>query len=102
MNGQIDPVEPGLACGSDTAHLSIFGYDPRIFYRGRGAFESLGAGLEMEDGDIAFKCNFATMDPVTGIVLQRRCDRHFEAEGPELCKALDGLFLPSFPDYTVV
>ena len=29
LNGQLDPVQPGLACGSDTAHLSIFGYDPR-------------------------------------------------------------------------
>lgn len=28
-NGLMDPVEPGLACGSDTAHMSIFGYDPR-------------------------------------------------------------------------
>ena len=46
-NGLIDPVEPGLACGSDTAHLSLFGYDPRVVYRGRGAFESLGAGMDM-------------------------------------------------------
>ncbi len=28
--GLMDPVEPGLACGSDTAHLSILGYDPRM------------------------------------------------------------------------
>lgn len=28
-NGLLDPVEPGLACGSDTAHLSLLGYDPR-------------------------------------------------------------------------
>jgi 2,3-bisphosphoglycerate-independent phosphoglycerate mutase len=45
--GLMDSVEPGLACGSDTAHLSIFGYSPRHFYRGRGAFESMGAGLHM-------------------------------------------------------
>lgn len=31
VNGLMDPVEPGLACGSDTAHMSIFGYDPRLF-----------------------------------------------------------------------
>ncbi|GJT81495.1 putative 2,3-bisphosphoglycerate-independent phosphoglycerate mutase [Tanacetum coccineum] len=55
VNGLMDPVEVGLGCGSDTAHLSIMGYDPRVYYRGRGAFESMGAGLAMAPGDIAFK-----------------------------------------------
>jgi 2,3-diphosphopglycerate-independent phosphoglycerate mutase len=55
VTGLMDPVEPGLACGSDTAHLSLLGYDPREYYRGRGAFESMGAGLAMAPGDIAFK-----------------------------------------------
>ncbi|XP_058112349.1 uncharacterized protein LOC131255618 isoform X2 [Magnolia sinica] len=124
VNGLMDPVEPGLACGSDTAHLSLLGYDPRIYYRGRGAFESMGAGLAMSPGDIAFKAirnsrwdlqdawsgsqngveersNFATMDQNTGIVTSRRADRHFEEEGPILCAALDGMKLPSFPEYEV-
>jgi len=43
----MDPVETGLACGSDTAHMNIFGYPPFTLYRGRGAFESMGAGLKM-------------------------------------------------------
>lgn len=99
--GLMDPVEPGLACGSDTAHLSLLGYDPRVYYRGRGAFESMGAGLAMAPGDIAFKSNFATLDESTGIIVSRRADRHFEEEGPILCAALDGLKLPSFPEYEV-
>ncbi|GMH04288.1 hypothetical protein Nepgr_006127 [Nepenthes gracilis] len=101
VNGLMDPVEVGLACGSDTAHLSLLGYDPRVYYRGRGAFESMGAGLAMSPGDIAFKSNFATFDEKTGIVTSRRADRHFEDEGPVLCAALDGMKLPSFPDYKV-
>jgi 2,3-diphosphopglycerate-independent phosphoglycerate mutase len=59
VSGLMDPVEPGLGCGSDTAHLSLLGYNPRIYYRGRGAFESLGAGLAMVPGDIAFKVSFS-------------------------------------------
>ncbi|KAL6783755.1 hypothetical protein ACKKBF_B05675 [Auxenochlorella protothecoides x Auxenochlorella symbiontica] len=98
LNGLMDPVAPGLACGSDTAHLSLLGHDPRACYRGRGAFESLGAGLLMDPGDIAFKANFATLDPASGIVLRRRADRRFEAEGPVLCAALDGLPIPGFPE----
>ncbi|XP_052200180.1 uncharacterized protein LOC127806739 [Diospyros lotus] len=101
VNGLMDPVEVGLACGSDTAHLSLLGYDPRVYYRGRGAFESMGAGLAMSPGDIAFKSNFATLDEKTGIVISRRADRHFEEEGPILCAALDGMKLPSFPEYEV-
>ncbi|PNH12755.1 2,3-bisphosphoglycerate-independent phosphoglycerate mutase [Tetrabaena socialis] len=31
LTGLMDPVEPGLACGSDTAHMSLFGYDPRMW-----------------------------------------------------------------------
>ncbi|OZJ05767.1 hypothetical protein BZG36_01326 [Bifiguratus adelaidae] len=89
LSGLMDPVEPGLACGSDTAHMSILGYDPRKYYRGRGAFESMGAGLPMIHGDIAFKSNFATLDQGTNIVLRRRASRHFELEGPILCQALD-------------
>ena len=89
----MDPVEPGLACGSDTAHMSLLGYDPRALYRGRGAFEALGAGLRVGGGDVAFKCNFATLDRTTGVVVRRRADRSFEKEGPDLCGALDGLAL---------
>eukprot|EP00899_Mesostigma_viride_P027477 jgi/Mesvir1/7914/Mv26581-RA.4 len=101
LNGLMDPVEPGLACGSDTAHMSILGYDPRIYYRGRGAFESMGAGLPMSPGDIAFKSNFAFVNDGTGIVEKRRADRQFEEYGPALCQALDSCTLPSFPGYQV-
>lgn len=72
-----------------------------LFRRGRGAFESLGAGLHMDPGDIAFKSNFATYNVDTKIVEKRRADRHFEHLGPTLCGALDGLKLPSFPQHAV-
>ena len=52
----------------------------------------------MDPGDVAFKCNFATLDPATGVVLRRRADRNFEEAGPVLCAALDGLRLPGLPD----
>ncbi|KAI7897780.1 archaeal type cofactor-independent phosphoglycerate mutase, partial [Cokeromyces recurvatus] len=102
INGLLDPVEPGLACGSDTAHMSILGYDPRIYYEGRGAFESMGAGLEMKPGDIAFKCNFAYLDKETGIVKARKADHHFDGTlGLALCNAIDNIKLPSFPNYVI-
>lgn len=48
-----------------------------------------------------YQSNFATLDESTGVVTSRRADRHFEEEGPVLCAALDGLKLPSFPQYEV-
>jgi len=35
ISGIMDPVETGLACGSDTAHMNIFGYDPFTYYKGK-------------------------------------------------------------------
>ena len=43
--GLHDPVQAGLSCGSDTAHMSIFGNNPLNLYNGRGAFESIGTGI---------------------------------------------------------
>lgn len=100
--GLMDPVQVGLACGSDTAHLSIFGYDPRVYYRGRGAFETMGSGLYMEVGDIAFKCNFAVYDPTSGIVQTRRADREFGKWGRSLCDYLnEHIQLARFPKHRV-
>ncbi len=50
----------------------------------------MGAGIPMQPGDIAFKCNFATLDPASGVVLSRRADRKFEDIGPLLCADLNG------------
>eukprot|EP00216_Chloropicon_sp_CCMP2111_P000264 CAMPEP_0198244346 /NCGR_PEP_ID=MMETSP1446-20131203/34367_1 /TAXON_ID=1461542 ORGANISM="Unidentified sp, Strain CCMP2111" /NCGR_SAMPLE_ID=MMETSP1446 /ASSEMBLY_ACC=CAM_ASM_001112 /LENGTH=197 /DNA_ID=CAMNT_0043928361 /DNA_START=30 /DNA_END=619 /DNA_ORIENTATION=+ len=59
----------------------------------------------MAPGDIAFKCNFATVEERGSetVVVRRRCDRHFEEEGPVLCAYLDSKLhsLPSFPSHRV-
>ncbi|KAH7479511.1 2,3-bisphosphoglycerate-independent phosphoglycerate mutase [Phytophthora ramorum] len=104
LTGLMDPVEPGHACGSDTAHMSILGYNPVVHYRGRGSFEAMGAGLPMNKGDVAFKCNFATVEENEDgqlIVERRRVDRNFPSWGIDLCSFLNGLTLPEFPGLVV-
>merc|ERR1711884_265854 len=96
----MDPVEPGYGCGSDTAHMNLFGYSPFKFYKGRGAFETMGSGLPMDDGDIAFKCNFAHVDE-NRIVKLRRVDRDFPEWGLPLIEHLKGMPIPGYPDYKV-
>ncbi len=74
VNGLMYTIAPGVVPGSDTAHLAMFGYDPYKSYSGRGAYEALGAGIELKRGDVAFRCNFATMDS-SGRVVDRRAGR---------------------------
>lgn len=74
MTGLMYPIGIGFIPGSDTAHLAILGYDPFVFYKGRGAFEALGAGFELKDGDVAFRVNMATVDDKWN-VLDRRSGR---------------------------
>ncbi|MBN2014272.1 MAG: 2,3-bisphosphoglycerate-independent phosphoglycerate mutase [Candidatus Altiarchaeota archaeon] len=71
--GIMDTVRTGVRPGSDTAHLSLFGYDPLKVYTGRGPFEAAGVGLKLQDGDVAFRCNFATLKD--GRVVDRRAGR---------------------------
>lgn len=98
VTGLLDPIKPGVRPGSDTAHLSIFGYDPEKVYTGRGVFEALGIGMDVKDGDVCFRTNFATVDENL-VVLDRRAGRITEGE-KELEKALQNL-KPSQPDVKV-
>jgi 2,3-bisphosphoglycerate-independent phosphoglycerate mutase len=62
ITGIMDTIRPGVRPGSDTAHLTLLGYDPYEVYTGRGPFEAAGVDLDVQPGDIAFRCNFATAD----------------------------------------
>ena len=46
--GMVRTVPVGMAPGSDTANLSVIGYDPRKYYSGRSPLEALSIGAEME------------------------------------------------------
>ncbi|MEM2122140.1 MAG: phosphoglycerate mutase, partial [Candidatus Bathyarchaeia archaeon] len=85
--GLIDIVSPGVRPGSDVAHLSLFGYDPYRYYTGRGGFEAAGAGLDLKLGDVALRCNYATMDN-EGVIRDRRAGRIKEG-GRELAESLN-------------
>jgi 2,3-bisphosphoglycerate-independent phosphoglycerate mutase len=50
-----------MAPASDTANLSVLGYDPRRYYRGRSPFEAASLGIPMEKGDVSFRCNVVTL-----------------------------------------
>ncbi|RLG73185.1 MAG: 2,3-bisphosphoglycerate-independent phosphoglycerate mutase [Methanobacteriota archaeon] len=88
-SGLLSPISLGVPPGSDTSHLAILGYDPRVYYHGRGPLEALGAGIPLEEGDIALRANFAIVDDENRVV-DRRAGRLPEG-GKALSQALDGL-----------
>ncbi|HHX76787.1 MAG TPA: phosphoglycerate mutase, partial [Firmicutes bacterium] len=59
--GMVRTIPAGLPPGSDTANLSILGYDPRKYYSGRSPFEAASIGVKLKEGDIAFRCNLVTL-----------------------------------------
>ncbi len=54
-------VPKGMKPGSDTANLSILGYDPSVYYSGRSPLEALAMGINLKSSDIAIRCNLVTL-----------------------------------------
>ena len=59
--GMVHTIPDGMKPGSDTANLSVLGYNPRIYYSGRSPLEALSIGVDMKDTDIARRCNLVTL-----------------------------------------
>jgi len=59
--GMVHTIPEGMKPGSDTANLSVLGYDPKIYYSGRSPLEALSIGVPMKDTDIALRCNIVTI-----------------------------------------
>ncbi|MGI6447204.1 MAG: 2,3-bisphosphoglycerate-independent phosphoglycerate mutase [Methanobrevibacter boviskoreani] len=100
ITGIMDSIAPGIRPGSDTAHLSILGYNPYEVYTGRGPFEASGVALDVIPGDIAFRCNFSTMDE-NGIVTDRRAGRIREGT-KDLVEKLNAMVLDDYKDIKII
>lgn len=59
--GMVHTIPDGMKPGSDTANLSVLGYDPKKYYSGRSPLEALSIGVELQNTDIALRCNLVTL-----------------------------------------
>ncbi len=60
-SGLVQTIPEDLSPGSDTANLSVIGYDPHKYYTGRSPFEAASLGVELDNDDISFRCNLVTL-----------------------------------------
>ncbi len=59
--GLVHTIPDGMSPGSDTANLSVLGYDPKQYYTGRSPLEALSIGVALRDTDVAMRCNLVTL-----------------------------------------
>jgi 2,3-bisphosphoglycerate-independent phosphoglycerate mutase len=51
----------GFPTGSDTANLSVLGYNPKKYYTGRSPIEAIGLDIPLSDDDTVFRLNLVTL-----------------------------------------
>jgi len=82
-------VKEGVAPESSAAIVSLLGFDPN--FAPRGPIEARGLGIKLKNGDLAFRCNFATIDDLSNLnILDRRAGRTLTTEEAKiLAKAIN-------------
>ena len=76
--GSMYTVGKGIAPESDAGVFSLLGYDPLQIHLSRGVVESIGAGVDFHDGDLALRAGFATVDGDK--LVDRRAGRNLSTE----------------------
>ncbi len=92
--GTVSNVPSDMVPESDTANLAILSYDPKVFSKGRSPLEAMSIGLDMKEGDIAFRCNIVTVSEDENcyddrIMLDHSADEISTEEADGLVKALE-------------
>lgn len=93
LAGLVKTVPGGLAPGSDTANMSVMGYNPTTYYTGRSPLEAISMSIEMNPDDIAFRCNTVTLSEDTNfadrVMLDYSADEIASDEAARLIEMLN-------------
>jgi 2,3-bisphosphoglycerate-independent phosphoglycerate mutase len=87
--GIVYTVKRGIAPESDAGVFSLLSYDPTRLELSRGVVEAIGSGIQFNTGDLALRCNFATVQ--SGQIVDRRAGRNVSSEeAAQLVEAVNG------------
>lgn len=78
--GLVHTIPEGMSPGSDTANLSVIGYNPEKYYSGRSPLEALSIGVDMKPTDISFRCNIVTLSEEKAAYEEHRILDHSSSE----------------------
>ncbi|MDI6866142.1 cofactor-independent phosphoglycerate mutase [Methanoculleus sp.] len=87
--GMLRTVPEGFEPGSDIANLSVLGYDPRLSYTGRGPLEAASMGIDLGEGEMAYRCNLVTIRD--GLMEDFNAGHISSPEGAALLRDLDAV-----------
>lgn len=86
-SGLLDTIPPGFKPGSEIANLSVLGYDVPKVFEGRGSLEAASMEIDIEDGEIAMRCNVICIED--GKIKNHSAGHISTEEAAELIKFLD-------------
>jgi 2,3-bisphosphoglycerate-independent phosphoglycerate mutase len=66
--GLAQTIPQGCETGSDTANLSLLGYNPKATLTRRAPLEAASLGIRLSETDVAFRCNLVTFSMQNGIL----------------------------------
>lgn len=82
--GMVHTIPKGLPPGSDVGNLSLLGYNPDIYFTGRASIEAAAKGIELEDGDIAYRCNLVTLSDDSPAIMVDYSSGHISTEEADI------------------
>lgn len=62
-SGLLATVPEGFHPGSEIAHLSLLGYNVGEVFEGRGSLEAASMGIDIDDDEMAMRCNLICINP---------------------------------------
>ena len=84
--GLTQTVPAGMEPSSAVACMSVLGYDPQVYYRGRAAIEAVSMGVNIEENEAIFRCNLVNVQDGR---MNSYCSGHISNE--EAAKLIDAL-----------